>query len=115
VNVIVENPAPVPPPAAFAELLIQRARGDTVQATHPLPTLDENVPAPWFRFTRWHEAVRAYPEEDVLALFDDRIDASDVGIVACLKNYFETTSKMLQDAQYNEYVGDFHCFSWLFS
>ena len=58
--------------------------------------------------------MRAYPEEDVLALFDDRIDASDVGIVACLKNYFETTSKMLQDAQYNEYVGDFPCFSWLF-
>lgn len=102
VNVMVQNPPGAPLPAALGQLLIQRARGDAVQAAPPLPLVDDHDAAPWFRLTRWHEAVRAYPVEEVLQLFDERVDASDVNVVACLKDYFEKTSTMLHASQYNE-------------
>ncbi len=98
----VQNPPGAPLPAALGQLLIQRARGDAVQASPPLPLVDDHDAAPWFRLTRWHEAVRAYPVEEVLQLFDDRVDASDGNIVTCVKEYFEKTSEMLHGAQYEE-------------
>ena len=82
--------------------MIQRARGDAVQAAPPFPVIDDHDAAPWFRLTRWHEAVRAYPVEDMLELFDDRVDANDVQVVACLKKYFENASEVLHAAQYTE-------------